>query len=95
MKIINILFNMRTYYLLIDKEFLYNLFNNLQETRMIEPGIDYIKIKDDNLAPYIVIKSIYKDEYFKERLTTLLRNINFEGRFEILKPLVREQVMHI
>lgn len=81
---------MITYYLFIDNEFcIYNLFDNLRATRIIEPGLDYIMIKENDIVEkYIVIESIYKDEYFKNCLTNLLRDIGYDTEFKILKPLV-------
>ena len=60
-----------TYYLFIDKEFcIRNVFETLQ-TAILEPGITYTCIKEHViLPPYIVIVSIYKDQY----LLTLLQH---------------------
>ena len=86
---------MKTYYLFLDKEFcIYNVFDTLKETRVIEPGINYIQIKEDLIIPQcIVIKSIYKDEYFRDCLRQLLEDMGYDREFQILKPLVREQAM--
>lgn len=84
---------MRTYYLFIDSESfdIHNVFDALQETRIIEPGIEYKEIKYNYVLPqYIVIESIYKDEYFKSCLTTLLRDMGYDKHFQLVKPLVKE-----
>lgn len=83
---------MRTYYLFIDDNFdIYNVLDSLHETRIIEPGIEYKHIKDNSiLPPCIVIESIYKDEYFKSCLTTLLRDMGYDTHFQLMKPLVKE-----
>lgn len=82
---------MITYYLFIDSDYccIYNLFDNLCATRIIEPGLDYIRVKENDcvLEKYIVIESIYKDEYFRNCLTNLLRDMEYGGEFKILKPL--------
>jgi hypothetical protein len=86
---------MKTYYLFLDKAFcIYNVFDSLKATRIIEPGIDYIQIKEDSIIPQcIVIKSIYKDEYFKDCLSKLLEDMGYDCEFQLLKPLVKEQAM--
>lgn len=84
---------MRTYYLFIDNENfdIHNVFESLQQTRIIEPGIEYKDIKDNHILPqYILIESIYKDEYFKSCLTTLLRDMGYDKEFKLVKPLVKE-----
>jgi hypothetical protein len=83
---------MRTYYIFIDEEFsIFDTFNVLKETRVIEPGIDYIDIKETPiLPPYIVVESIYKDEYFKSCLIKILKEIGYDKSIQILKPLVKE-----
>lgn len=52
------------YYLFIDKEFcIQNVFENLQ-LAILEPGIKYNEIKlNDILPPYIILTTIYKDQY--------------------------------
>lgn len=86
---------MRTYHLFLDKDFcIYNVFDSLVETRVIEPGINYIKIKQNNVLPQcIVIESIYKDEYLKSCLVTLLTDMGYDKQFQLLKPLVREEAL--
>ena len=86
---------MRTYHLFLDKDFcIYNVFESLIETRIIEPGINYIRIKENTILPQcIVIESIYKDEYLKSCLTKLLRDMDYDKSFQILKPLVREEAL--
>lgn len=86
---------MRTYYLFLDKEFcIRNVFENLQEARILEPGIQYMQIKEHALLPpYIVIESIYKDEYFKNKVNEELRDMGYDKSFKILKPLVKEQTL--
>lgn len=80
---------MRIYHLFLDKEFcIYNVFESLLETRIIEPGINYIRIQDNIVLPQcIVIKSIYKDEYLKSCLATLLEDMDYDKDFQILKPI--------
>jgi hypothetical protein len=77
-----------TYYLFIDKEFcIRNVFQTLQED-ILEPGIVYTEIKEHQiLPPYIVIVSIYKENYLLEKITEELRDIGYDKTFEILKPL--------
>lgn len=73
---------MRTYYLFIDKEFcIRNVFETLQTA--LEPGIIYKVL----LPPYIVIESIYKDQYFKTKIDEELTNCGYDKSFKILKPL--------
>jgi hypothetical protein len=86
---------MRTYHLFLDKDFcIYNVFESLVETRIIEPGINYIRIKENTILPQcIVIESIYKDEYLKSCLVTLLEDMGYDKQFQILKPLVREEAI--
>lgn len=86
---------MRTYHLFLDKDFcIYNVFESLMETRIIEPGINYIRIKENTILPQcIVIESIYKDEYLKSCLVTLLEDMGYDKSFQILKPLVREEAL--
>ena len=86
---------MKTYYLFLDKEFcIYNVFDSLRETTIIEPGINYVNIKEDNILPQCIrIESIYKDEYLKECLSHLLEDMGYDKSFQILKPLVKEQAM--
>jgi hypothetical protein len=82
---------MRTYYLFIDKEFcIRNVFENLQMA-ILEPGIVYKQIKEHVLLPpYIVVESIYKDEYLKTKIDEELRDMGYDKSFKILKPLVKE-----
>lgn len=77
-----------TYYLFIDKEFcIRNVFETLQ-TAILEPGIIYTCIKEHViLPPYIVIISIYKDQYLLTKIREELDNIGYDKSFEILKPL--------
>ena len=81
-----------TYYLFIDEEFcIQNVFENLQHA-ILEPGIKYTQIKKhDILPPYIVIVSIYKDQYLLEKVGEELTNIGYDKPFEILKPLFKEK----
>lgn len=78
-----------TYYLFIDKEFcIRNVFETLQMD-ILEPGIVYTEIKEHSLLPpFIVIESIYKDQYLLEKITTELEDIGYDKSFEILKPLL-------
>lgn len=82
----------RTYYLFIDKEFcIRNVFETLQ-TAILEPGIVYKEIKEHSiLPPYIVIVSIYKDQYLLKKVEEELDNIGYDKSFKILKPLVKEK----
>ena len=78
-----------TYYLFIDKEFcIRNVFETLR-MNILEPGITYKEIKEQTiLPPYIVIVSIYKDQYLLEKVSEELDNIGYDKPFKILKPLV-------
>jgi len=81
-----------TYYLFLDKEFcIRNVFENLQQN-ILEPGIVYKDIKPHSiLPPYIVIVSIYKDQYLLEKVTEQLEDIGYDKQFKLLKPLVKEK----
>lgn len=76
-----------TYYLFIDEEFcIQNVFETLQTS--LEPGIKYTCIKEHViLPPYIVIVSIYKDQYLLTKIREELDDIGYDKSFEILKPL--------
>jgi hypothetical protein len=78
-----------TYYLFLDKEFcIQNVFENLQEN-ILEPGIVYKEIKEHPiLPPYIVIVSIYKDQYLLEKVKEELEDMGYDKSFEIVKALV-------
>lgn len=78
-----------TYYLFLDKEFcIQNVFENLQ-MNILEPGIIYKEIKEHFiLPPYIVIVSIYKDQYLLEKVREELEDMGYDKSFEIVKPLV-------
>lgn len=80
-----------TYYLFLDKEFcIQNVFENLK-LAILEPGIIYKEIKEHPiLPPYIVIVSIYKDQYLLEKVTEELRDMDYDKSLTILKPLVNE-----
>ena len=62
-----------TYYLFLDKEFcIQNVFENLQ-INILEPGIKYKEIKEHPiLPPYIVIVSIYKDQYLLNKVAAVI-----------------------
>ena len=81
---------MRTYYLFLDRKFcIQNIFENLQSS--LEPGISYKKVKQhDLLPPYIVIVSIYKDDYFKSKLEEELYDVGYDKSIVVLKPLALE-----
>ena len=81
-----------TYYLFLDKEFcIRNVFENLQQD-ILEPGIVYKDIKPNSiLPPYIVIVSIYKDQYLLEKVTEQLEDIGYDKQFQLFKPLVKEK----
>lgn len=76
-----------TYYLFIDEAFcIQNVFETLQT--VLEPGITYTCIKEHViLPPYIVIVSIYKDQYLLTQIREVLDDIGYDKSFEILKPL--------
>ena len=76
------------YYLFIDKEFcIQNVFENLQ-LAILEPGIKYNEIKlNDILPPYIILTTIYKDQYLLKLIKEELGNMGYDKSFEILKPL--------
>lgn len=79
-----------TYYLFLDdKEFcIQNVFENLQ-LAILEPGITYKEIKEHSILPsYIVIVSIYKDQYLLEKVTKELTDMGYNKQFKLLKPLV-------
>lgn len=78
-----------TYYLFLDKEFcIRNVFENLQEN-ILEPGIIYQEIKEHLiLPPYIVVLSIYKDQYLLAQIKGELEDMGYDKSFEIVKPLV-------
>lgn len=80
-----------TYYLFLDKSFcIQNVFENLQ-LALLEPGIVYKEIKTHSiLSSYIVIVSIYKDQYLLEKVTEELRDMGYDKSLKILKPLVKE-----
>ncbi len=84
---------MRTYYLFIDNDFcIQNVFENLQAG--LEPGIVYKQIKEHELLPsYIIMESIYKDEYLRDKIDEELRDLGYDKSFTILKPLVKERDM--
>jgi len=79
-----------TYYLFLDNEFcIRNVFETLQ-MNILEPGITYTEIKEssDILPPYIVMVSIYKDQYLLGKITEELTDIGYDKSFKILKPLL-------
>lgn len=78
-----------TYYLFLDKEFcIRNVFETLQQD-ILEPGIVYTEIKEHQiLPPYIVIETIYKDQYLLDKVTEQLQDIGYDKSFKILKPLL-------
>jgi hypothetical protein len=58
---------------------------------LLEPGNTYLRvIQDDILPPYIVVRSIYKDEYFKSTVVDTLQVLGYDKSCKILKPLVNE-----
>ena len=75
------------YYLFIDKEFcIQNVFENLQ-LAILEPGIKYSEIKlNDVLPPYIILTTIYTDQYLLELINKELNDMGYDKSFEILKP---------
>lgn len=82
---------MQTFHLFIDKEFcIINVFQTLQ-INIFEPGIMYTEIKEQGsiLPPYIVMKTIYKDQYLLDKVTEQLIEIDYDKSFEILKPLFK------
>jgi|UniRef100_A0A6C0AN06 hypothetical protein len=76
------------YYLFIDKEFcIQNVFENLQ-LAILEPGIKYSEIKlNDVLPPYIILTTIYTDQYLLELINKELNDMGYDKSFEILKPI--------
>jgi hypothetical protein len=76
------------YYLFIDKEFcIQNVFENLQ-LAILEPGIKYSEIKlNDVLPPYIILTTIYTDQYLLKLIKEELGNMGYDKSFEILKPI--------
>jgi hypothetical protein len=85
---------MVTYYLFIDKEFcIQNVFETLQ-MNILEPGIKYIRIKQHTILPaFIVVESIYKDQYLKSKIDEELTNIGYDRSFKILKPLSKNETI--
>lgn len=79
---------MTTYYLFLDNDFcIYNVFDSLRETTIIEPGITYKEIKENSVIKQcIVITSIYKEEYLKHCLSNLLTDMDYDKSFQLLKP---------
>ncbi len=84
---------MRTYYLFIDNEFcIQNVFESLQIG--LKQGIVYKQIKEHELLPsYIIMESIYKDEYLRDEINKELRERGYDKSFIILKPLVKERAI--
>jgi hypothetical protein len=82
-----------TYYLFIDKDFcIRNVFETLQT--VLEPGIKYTYVKEHSiLPPYIIILSIYKDQYLLTKVKEELRNMGYDKPLKILKPLVKENTL--
>jgi hypothetical protein len=80
---------MRTYYLFLDKDFcIQNVFENLRMA-ILEPGIIYKEIKQHSiLSQYIVLESIYKDQYLLKTITEELKDMGYDKSIEILKPLL-------
>ncbi len=77
-----------TYYLFVDN--IRNVFETLR-MNILEPGIIYKEVKEQTiLPPYIVIVSIYKDQYLSNKVREELDNIGYDKSFKILKPLVNE-----
>lgn len=78
-----------TYYLFVDN--IRNVFETLR-MNILEPGIKYTYIKEQTelLPHYIVIVSIYKDQYLLNKVREELDNIGYDKSFKILKPLVNE-----
>lgn len=76
------------YYLFIDKEFcIQNVFENLQ-LAILEPGIKYSEIKlNDVLPSYIILTTIYTDQYLLELINKELNDMGYDKSFEILKPI--------
>ena len=61
---------------------------------ILEPGIIYKEIKQNSiLSQYIVVESIYKDQYLLERITEELKDMGYDKSLEILKPLVSEHTL--
>ena len=57
---------------------------------ILEPGIVYKQIKEHPiLPPYIIIESIYKDQYLLEKVTEELEDLGYDRTFEIVKPLAK------
>ena len=76
-----------TYYLFIDEFCIQNVFENLQ-LAILEPGIKYSEIKlNDVLPPYIILTTIYKDQYLLKLINEELSNMGYDKNFELLKPL--------
>jgi hypothetical protein len=88
----------RIYYLFLDQEFcIQNVFENLK-LAILEPGIQYKEIREpltkpSLLPPYIVIESIYKDQYLLEQITEILRDMDYDKELILLKPLVKEKTL--
>jgi hypothetical protein len=79
-----------TYYLFVDN--IRNVFETLR-MNILEPGIKYMGVlheQSELLPPYIVIVSIYKDQYLLNKVREELDNIGYDKSFKILKPLVNE-----
>ena len=85
---------MITYYLFLDKTFcIESVFEVLQNNRLLEPGITYKYIEDDSLLqPYIVISTVYKEQYLLEKITTTLAYHRYDKEFKLLKPLEKSLI---
>ena len=77
------------YYLFIDKEFcIQNVFENLQ-LAILEPGIKYSEIKlNDILPPYIILTTIYKDQYLLKLNMNLVLMVNADGLLAVIIFLI-------
>lgn len=82
-----------TYYLFVNLGFeIEEVYNCIRLE--IDPGIVYTKIKNNKMLPKcIVIKSLYKDEYLREKVKKELKYYGYDKDFQILKPLVNEYAL--
>lgn len=85
------------YHLFLEKEVNINdIFRKLSEIRI--PGVIY-KYIDQNysniISSSIVIESLYKDIFIKQKVKDDLISIGYKKKFKLMKPLTREEVLDI
>lgn len=79
------------YYLFLDlnSQELDTIFQTLKNVN--EKGINFKVLNKHKFLPsYITINSIYRDNLFNDKIKQILRDINFNSHYEILKPLSKQ-----